>query len=65
MPLTRAYNPAPECEEVIVEPAPEYLKRLEAAGKDTDLVWRLRRQLPWSPSAGQSWVEHLATILDD
>ena len=30
---------APEHEGVIVELAPEYLKRLEAEGKNTDTVW--------------------------
>ena len=34
----------------------EYLERLAKAGRDTDTVWRLRRQL-------QSWVEHVAGIL--
>ena len=40
------YNHAPEYEHVIVDPAPGYLKRLVAAGKNTDVLWRLRRQLP-------------------
>ena len=47
----------------IVESAPEYLKTIEAEGKDTDIVWRLRRQLPRRRSAAQSWVEHLLTIV--
>ena len=49
-------------EEVVVEPAPEYL---EARGKDTNVVWRLRRQLLGRRSAGQGWMEHLAGILVD
>ena len=41
-----AYNQAPEHEEVVVEPAQDYLERLAIAGRDTDIVWRLRWQLP-------------------
>ena len=41
-----AYYQAPEHEEVFLEPAPEYLERLAKAGRDTDIVLRLRRQLP-------------------
>ena len=58
-----AYYQAPEHEEVVVEPAPEYLERLAKAGRDTDIVWRLRRQLLGRRAAGQSWVEHVAGIL--
>ena len=52
-----AYYQAPEHEEVVVEPAPEYLERLATAGRVTDIMWRLRRQLPGRRAAGQSWVE--------
>ena len=55
---------APEHEEVVVEPALEYLERLAKAGRKTDIVWRLRRQLPGRRAAGQSWVEHVAGILE-
>ena len=58
-----AYYQAPQHEEVVVEPAPEYLERLAKAGRDTDIVWRLRRQVPGRRAAGQSWVEHVAGIL--
>ena len=58
-----AYYQAPEHEEVVVEPAPEYLERLAKAGRDTNIVWRLRCQLPGRRGAGQSWVEHVAGIL--
>ena len=57
-----AYHQAPEHEEVVVEPAPEYLE-LAKAGRDIDTVWRLRRQLPERCAAGQSWVEYVAGIL--
>ena len=48
----------------MVEPALEYLERLAKAGRKTDIVWRLRRQLPGRRAAGQSWVEHVAGILE-
>ena len=57
-----AYYQAPEHEEVVVEPALEYLERRAKGGRDTDIVWRLRRQLPGRRAAGQSWVEHVAGI---
>ena len=60
-----AYYQAPEHEEEIVEPAPEYLERLARGGKDAKVVWRLRRQLPGRRSAGQSCAEHLPEILVD
>ena len=58
-----AYCEVFEHEEVVVELAPEYLERLAKAGRDTDIVCRLRRQLPGRRAAGQSWVEHVAGIL--
>ena len=54
---------APEHGEVAVEPALEYLERLAKAGREMDIVWRLRRQLPGRRAAGLRWVEHLAGIL--
>ena len=59
-----AYYQAPEHEDVIVERAREYLKRLDVV-KNTIIVWRLRRQLPRRRSAGQSRVEDFAAILVD
>ena len=59
-----ANHQAPE-HEGVVERAPEYLERLARAGKDTDIVWRLRRQLPGRRAAGQSRVEHMTGILVD
>ena len=58
-----AYYQAPEHEEVVVEPAQEYLERLAKAGRDTDIVWRLRRRLSGRRAAGQCCVEHVAGIL--
>ena len=57
-----AYYQAPEHEDV-VELAPEYLERLPKAGRDTEIVRRLRRQLPGRRAASHSWVEHVAGIL--
>ena len=57
-----AYYQASEHDEVVVEAAPEYLERLAKAGRDTDIVWRLRRQLPGRRAVGQSRVEHVAGI---
>ncbi len=58
-----AYCQAPEHEEVVVELDPEYLERLAKAGKDTSIVWRLRRQLPGKRTASQSWVELTAGLV--
>ena len=58
-----AHHQAPEREEVVVEPAPEYLERLAKAGRDTDIVWRLRWQLPGRRAADRAgwntWLEFL------
>ena len=58
-----AYFQAPETEDVVVDPPLEYLKRLENAGKDTNIKWKLLKQLPSQRLAGQRWVDHLAGIL--
>ena len=44
-----AHNQVPEFEEVVVERITGY------AWKITNVVWRLRRQLPGRRSVGQSW----------
>ena len=58
-----AHYQAPEHQEVVVEPAPECLERLAKAGRDTDIVWRLTRQLPWRRAAERAgwntWLEFL------
>ena len=46
-----------------MDPPLEYLKRLEDAGKDTNIKWKLLKQLPGRRPAGQRWVDHLAGIL--
>ena len=54
---------APATENIVVDPPPEYLKRLEEAGGDTNIKWKLLKQLPGRRLAGQRWVDHLAGIL--
>ena len=58
-----AYFQAPETENIVVDPPLEYLKRLEEAGGDTNIKWKLLKQLPGRRPAGQRWVDHLAGIL--
>ena len=57
------YDQAPDHEEAIVESAPDCLKTIEAEGKDTDTVWRLRRQLPGrrsAQSAKKQFIKYLS-----
>ena len=57
-----AHYQAPEHMEVVVELAAENLEPLARAGKDTNVVWRVRRQLRERRSAGQSSVEHFLVV---
>ena len=50
---------APETEDVVVDPPLEYLKRLGDAGSDTNIKWKLLKQLPGRRPAGQRWVDRL------
>ena len=47
-----AYYQATEHEKVIAEPAPEDLRRLDAAGRNTDVVWRLPETVSWTKLCG-------------
>ena len=47
----------------MLDPPLEYLKRLEDAGGDANIKWKLLKQLPGRRPAGQRWVDHLAGIL--
>jgi hypothetical protein len=58
-----AFYQAPEHENVVVDPPEEYLERLRAEGKSTDVVWKLLKQLPGRRPAGQAWVDHFASTL--
>ncbi|CAK0881954.1 unnamed protein product, partial [Prorocentrum cordatum] len=62
---TDAVYQAPEHEDVVVDPPQEYLDRLQAEGKSTDIYWKLKRQLPGRRTAAPGWVEHMAGILMD
>ena len=44
--LFDAFFQAPETENVVVYPPLEYLKRLEDAGEDTNVKWKVLKQLP-------------------
>ena len=50
---TDAYHQAPELDDVVVEPPKEYLNRLRAAGKCTNIWWKLQQQVPGRRQAGQ------------
>ena len=58
-----AYYNAPEDEEVYVDPPKPYLQPLEDAGRETDIKWRLWKQLPGRRRAGQAWTDHLAAFI--
>ncbi|CAK0865232.1 unnamed protein product [Prorocentrum cordatum] len=62
---TGAFYRAPEHEDVVVDPPQEYLDRLQAEGKSTDIYWKLKRQLLGRRTAAPGWVEHMAGILMD
>ena len=59
---TDAYHQAPELEDIVVEPPPEYLARLAAEGRSTHIWWKLERQLPGRRPAGQRWIDHFCGI---
>ena len=60
-----AYWQAPEDEEVYVAPPAEYLAKLAEEGKDTNIAWRLMRQLPGRRGAGKAWTTHAAKNLTE
>ena len=43
---TDAFHQAPELDDAVVEPPEEHLNRLRAAGKCTNIWWKLQQQLP-------------------
>ena len=43
----------------------EYLNRLRAAGKSTNIRWKLQKQLPGRRQAGQRWVDHFTSAVVD
>ena len=50
-------------DDVVIEPPEEYLSRLRAAGKCTNIWWTFERQLPGRRHAGQRWVDHFTGVL--
>ena len=62
---TDAFHQAPEPDDVVVEPPEEYLNGLRAAGKSTNIWWKLQKQLPGRRQAGQRWVDHFTSALVD
>ena len=52
------FHQAPEPDDVVVEPPEDYLSRLRAADKSTNIWWKLQKQLPGRRQAGQRWVDH-------
>ena len=50
---TDDFHQAPMLDDVVVEPPEEYLSRLRAAGKCTNIWWKLQKQLPGRRRAGQ------------
>ena len=62
---TGAYHEAPGVEDVVVEAPEEYLNRLRAAGMNTDIWWKLQKQLPSRPQAGQRWLDHFTSAFVD
>ena len=51
-----AYYQTPETEEFYADPPPEWLAARRANGQDTDVVWRLQKQLPGRRAAGKRWI---------
>ncbi len=47
------------------QPPREYLDKLAAEGRDTNIAWRLLRQLPGRRAAGQAWTTHFANALTE
>ena len=62
---TDAFRQAPEPDDVVVEPPEENLNRLRAAGKSTNIWWKLQKQLLGRRQAGQRWVDHFTSALMD
>ena len=53
-----AYYQTPELEEFYADPPPEWIIARREAGLDTDVVWKLCRQLPGSRAAGKQWIAY-------
>ena len=52
----KAYYQADQLEEVCVKPPIEYLRLLTKLGRDSDIMWRLKKMLPGQRIAGAGWI---------
>ena len=59
---TDAFHQTPELDDVVVEPPEEYLNCLRAAGKCTNIWWKLQQQLLGCRQAGQRWCDHRSSL---
>ena len=62
---TDDFHQVPELDDVIVEPPDEYLNRLRAPGKRTNIWWKVQNQLPSRRQPGQRLVDHFTSALVD
>eukprot|EP00971_Amphidinium_carterae_P197342 3917089-Amphidinium_carterae.1 len=60
---TNAFNHVPETEDIFVEPAAEWLESEAAAGRRTDVVWKLEKVLYGCRRGVQKWVSWFAELL--
>jgi hypothetical protein len=63
MDCTSAFYHSDEPEEVYVRPPPERIAKQIKADLPSDVMWRLRKQLPGRRTAGQRRVDHAAALL--
>ena len=56
-----AFYQTPEDTECYCDPPKEWLIARRKAGLDTDVVWKLKKQLPGRRIAGERWTTHVAT----
>ncbi len=61
MDCTSAFYHADEPE----EPPPEWIAKQIESDQPSDVMWRLKKQLPGRRTAGQRWVDHAAALLVD
>ncbi len=65
MDCTSALNHADEPEEVCVNPPAEWIAKQIDQDLPSDVMWRLKKQLPGRRTAGLRWVDHAAALLVD
>ena len=60
-----AFYRAPETEDAVANPPPEYLERLGAEGKSTDICGELKKRMPGRRAAAPGWTDRAAGVLTD